>query len=309
MPNAKSKPVRRDAFTDLGGAGGAAQFFGPQNPAGVLDLDNARSIDVDLLHSNPFQPRKTFDDAALAELAADIKEHGVLQPLLVRPHPETAGRYQIVAGERRWRAAILAGLAQVPCIERAATDVEMERLALLENIQRADLDPADEAHAYKRLIERGGLSVRDVAASVHKDHSYVAGRLLLIKYREVEEQVRAGAIGPTVATGIARIADDAERDGLVTRVRRGERVGVEDVKRQRAPEPPQAPSPKVGNIPHLAPKDAPAAPTPPLEGRQPALEEIDRGNVDAVLQYGIDHHWTCQELRDALNDQAPDAAR
>jgi ParB family chromosome partitioning protein len=146
MANVKNKPVRRSAFADLGGAGGAAQFFPGQNPAGVEDLESARSISIDLLEANPYQPRKTFDDAALVELAADIEEHGVLQPLLVRPHPQECGRYQIAAGERRWRAARLAGLAQVPCIERDMDDGAMERLALVENIQRADLDPVDEAH-------------------------------------------------------------------------------------------------------------------------------------------------------------------
>jgi len=125
----------------------------------------------------------------LTELAADIKEHGILQPLLARPHPQERGRYQIAAGERRWRAARIAGLTQVPCIERDMDDDAMERLALVENVQRADLDPVDEAYVYKRLIERLGLSVRDVAASVHKDHSYVVQRLLLIKYSAIEEQV------------------------------------------------------------------------------------------------------------------------
>jgi len=148
VPNAKGKPARRDAFADLGGAGGAAQYFAPQNPVGVEDLAEAKSIAVDLLESNPYQPRTTFDKAALAELAADIKEHGVLQPLLVRPHPQATGRYQIVAGERRFRAATVAGLPEVPCIERAMGDDEMERLALVENVQRADLDPVDEAHAF-----------------------------------------------------------------------------------------------------------------------------------------------------------------
>ena len=239
MPNAKGKPARRDAFADLGGAGGAAQYFAPQNPVGVEDLAEAKSIAVDLLESNPYQPRTTFDGAALAELAADIAAHGVLQPLLVRPHPDASkrGHYQIVAGERRWRAAQQAGKAEVPCIERAMGDEQMERLALVENVQRADLDPIDEAHAYKRLIERLGLSVRDVAASVHKDHSYVAQRLLLIKYPRVEALLRAKTIGPSVAVGIARLADDARRADLITRAEYGERLTGEDVRRARDPNP------------------------------------------------------------------------
>jgi len=236
MPNAKSKPERRDAFADIGGAGGAAQFFAPRNPAGVEDLAEAKLIRVDLLESNPFQPRKTFDPEALKELAADIKAHGVLQPLLVRPHPDTRGRYQIVAGERRWRAAQSAGLTEAPCIERDMDDASMERLSLVENVQRSDLDPLDEARAYKRLIDRLGLSVRDVAASIHKDHSYIVQRLLLIKYPRVEALFRAGAIGLTVAVGIARLPDEAQREDLIARAEQGEHITGDNVRAARPPE-------------------------------------------------------------------------
>ncbi len=277
MANVKNNPVRRNAFADLGGAGGAAQFFAGQNPAGVADLDNARSIAIDQLDANPYQPRTVFDDTALAELAADIKEHGILQPLLVRPHPTEDGRYQIVAGERRWRAATLAGKGEAPCIERPTTDVEMERLALVENVQRADLDPVDEAHAYKRLMERLGLSVRDVAASVHKDHSYVVQRLLLIKDPRVEALTRAGTIGLSVAVGVARITDDTQRERLLDRAEEGERLTVEDVRGARALEQPtSAPDAppaieatmgdhdaSVGKFTHSTPEDAPHVPPVP----------------------------------------------
>jgi len=293
VANTKMTSTRRDALADFGG--GVDQIFGAPLPEGVTDLARARSISIDLLEANPYQPRKTFDEAALVELTDDIEEHGVLQPLLVRPHPQERGRYQIAAGERRWRAARLAGLAQVPCIERDMDDGAMERLALTENIQRADLDPVDEAHAYKRLIDRLGLSMRDVAASVHKDHSYVAGRLLLIKYSDLEEQVRVGAIGPTVATGIARIADDERRDELIGRVKRGEHIGVDDVKGMRSskqatvvPEPPPAAetappatTPKVGNIPHDEPEDALDAPLVPTTGDAAMREPYSAGSVAA----------------------------
>ena len=293
MANVKNKPVRRNAFADLGGAGGAAQFFAGQNPTGVEDLDSARSITIDLLDANPYQPRTTFDEAALAELAADIKEHGVLQPLLVRPYPTEEGRYQIVAGERRWRAARLAGTGEVPCIERPTTDAEMERLALVENVQRADLDPVDEAHAYKRLIDRLGLSQRELAETIHKDHSYVVQRLLLIKDPRVEALTRAGTIGLSVAVGVARITDDTQRERLLDRAEEGERLTVEDVRGARAPEQPtsvpNAPpaieatrgdhDASVGKFTHSTPEDAPDVPpvtAPPAPTVVKTMEPLNR---------------------------------
>jgi len=317
-----AKAPRRNALADDFG-GGVGQIFGasvPVLPAGVEDLDNARTIEVDLLTSNPYQPRTTFDDVALQDLADDIAAHGVLQPLLVRPHPHERGHYQIAAGERRWRAARLAGLTQVPCIERDLDDGAMERLALVENVQRADLDPLDEARAYKRLID-GGLSERQVAASIHKVHSYVAQRLLLIKYPAVEEEVKAGRVGPTVATGIARLTDKTQRDELLGRARRGEGVTVEDLK--AAKEPPVARAGDVGggvaNISHPTheerlvqataeaegervtrlppPRDA------PVEGVTAALGTLDVACVATLLAYGEERGWSCAELARAVRER------
>ncbi len=235
MPNAKGKPARRDAFADLGGAGGAAQYFAPQNPVGVEDLAEAKSIAVDLLESNPYQPRTTFDKEALAELAADIKEHGVLQPLLVRSHPDAKGRYQIVAGERRLRAATVAGLPEVPCIERTLGDDEMERLALVENIQRSNLDPVDEAHAFKRLVAKGASNL-SIAQGIHKHHEYVAQRLRLIEDPRVEKMVRHGLLGATVAQEIVRLKDSTRRDAFLAQAERREEITVQQVRNALAEE-------------------------------------------------------------------------
>jgi len=283
MSDAKPKFAKRGAFDDR--SPNALDAIMPnQRPIGVEDLENARSIKVDLLDTNPYQPRTFHDDdkeaeAALRELAADIAAHGVLQPLLVRPHPMTPGRYQIVAGERRWRAAKQAGMAEVPCIERDMDDAAMERLALVENVQRSDLDPLDEARAYKRLIERLDLSVRAVAESLHKDHSYVAGRLALIKYADIEQQVADGTLGPTVAAGIARIEDEARRDEMVERAKRGERISVGDMKRARAVK-----LPEVGNIPHSATKTPATRP----EGNRGAGKPSLRGDAPPAISAAPD---------------------
>jgi len=272
VANAKTTPIRRDSLADFGS--GVDQIFGAPLPEGVTDLTEARSIAVDLLESNPYQPRKTFPEAALAELAADIKEHGVLQPLLVRPHPKATGRYQIVAGERRWRAAKEASLTEVPCVERTMDDDAMERLALVENVQRTDLDPIDEAHAYTRLLARLGLSQRDLAETIHKDQSYIALRLRLIEDPRIEAMVRAGTMSPTVGQETARIEDPAQRTDVIERAERGERVRVRDVKAVRAPGlsgPPQE-RPSVAAAGDLPPSPPSPAAAPVMNNSSDAAE-------------------------------------
>ncbi len=218
--------------------------------AGVEDLPGAKLIAVSLLDPNPFQPRTTFDQAALEELAASLREHGVLQPLTVR---QAGDRYQIGAGERRWRAAQRADLADVPCVVRTLSDEDMEVLALIENVQRADLDPLDEAHAYRRLMDRFGLSLRAVAGRVAKSHEHVARRLRLIADPAVEAAVRAGAVGPTIAAELARIEDPERRRALLGQAEAGTRLTLKDV---------VAPSLPVTYVTGATNPDVPPAPSP-----------------------------------------------
>lgn len=124
------------------------------------------------------QPRKAFDDASLAELAASITEHGLLQPIAVRPGP--AGGYKIIAGERRWRASRLAGLTEVPVVIKEVTDEQAMELALIENLQREDLDPVEEAMGYRQLMERCGLTQEQAAKKLGKSRSAVANSLRLL---------------------------------------------------------------------------------------------------------------------------------
>jgi ParB family chromosome partitioning protein len=138
-------------------------------------------IDIDLIEPSPAQPRTHFDEARLEELAQSIRSNGIVQPLLVR---RRGSRYQLVAGERRWRAAQLAGLARVPAVVREIPDDKLLELALIENIQRQELNAIEEAHAYKRLIETLGLTQETVAQRVGRDRSFVTNYLRLLRLPE-----------------------------------------------------------------------------------------------------------------------------
>src|SRR5215213_6417040 len=138
-------------------------------------------IDIDLIEPSPAQPRTHFDEARLEELAQSIRSNGIVQPLLVR---QRGARYQLVAGERRWRAAQRAGLQRVPAVVRAIPDDKLLELALIENIQRQELNAIEEAHAYKRLIETLGLTQETVAQRVGRDRSFVTNYLRLLRLPE-----------------------------------------------------------------------------------------------------------------------------
>ncbi len=229
-----------------------SDLFGPQLPAGVEEMDDAVLVPLPLLSPNPFQPRREFDPAALNELASSLSQVGVLQPLLVRGAPGDES-YQIAAGERRWRAAQVAGLDAVPCLVRDLDDEAMEMIALVENIQRDDLSPLDEARAYRRLLDRLKLSMRALSERLGKSHTFVEDRLKLVSDPRIEAALEKGVVGATVAVEIANLEDTATRDALLARVDQGERLKVKDVQATR-PRSPRAPV--ADYLPALAPSDA-----------------------------------------------------
>lgn len=144
--------------------------------------EDMQEIDIDLIEPNNFQPRTIFNEERLQELAQSIKANGIIQPLLVR---RLGGdRYQLIAGERRWRAAQRAGLPRVPCVVRDIPDDKMLELALVENIQRQELNAIEEAHAYKRLIETLGLTQEMVAQRVGRDRTFITNYLRLLRLPE-----------------------------------------------------------------------------------------------------------------------------
>ncbi len=137
-------------------------------------------IPVERVHPNPDQPRRAFDEAALEELAQSIAEKGIIQPLIVRAHPTREGDYEIVAGERRWRAAQRAKLHEVPAIIRSFDDTEVLEVAIIENIQRADLNPVDEAAGYRQLMDKFGHTQEQMSAALGKSRSHIANLLRLL---------------------------------------------------------------------------------------------------------------------------------
>lgn len=144
----------------------------------ILDEGNTVKLRINDIEPNRDQPRKEFDEQALQELADSIAQHGVLQPLLVRPILD--GGYQLVAGERRWRAARMAGLTEVPVVIRSMSDREMMELAMIENLQREDLNPVEEAEGYRQLMETYDLTQEDVAKVVGKSRPTVANAMRLL---------------------------------------------------------------------------------------------------------------------------------
>lgn len=170
---------------------------------------------------NPDQPRRQFDEAAMAELTASVKAHGVLQPILVRPH---AGRHQIIAGERRWRAAQAAGLHEVPVVVRRLDDGQVAEIALIENIQRADLNAIEEARGYQKLIADFGHTQAVLADIVGKSRSHITNLLRLLDLpASVQSLVESGALSMGHARALVgaanaeELAERAVKQGLSVR--------------------------------------------------------------------------------------------
>ena len=172
------------------------------------DMVRTNTLPISEIIPNKEQPRKTFDEDALAELAESIKQHGVLQPLLVRPLP--SGGYQLVAGERRWRASRMAKLREVPVVVKELTDTETMEIAIIENLQREDLNPIEEAEGLQALIDKCGFTQEEVAASVGKSRSAIANSLRLLRLpQEVRDMTREGSISAGHARALLSLDNEA----------------------------------------------------------------------------------------------------
>lgn len=187
------------------GLGGGLENLFRENAAEVRSVQTLRISDIE---QNRSQPRKQFDDESLTELAQSIQAHGMLQPIIVRPMAD--GRYQIVAGERRWRAAKRVGLSEVPVIIRDLSDQEVYELALIENLQRENLNPMEEAAGYHALMQQYDLTQEEIAKVVGRSRSAVANTLRLLNLPLiVQEYLERGAITVGHAKALAALKDEA----------------------------------------------------------------------------------------------------
>lgn len=199
-----------------------------------------RSIPIETVVPNPDQPRRSFSEEALADLANSIREKGIIQPLIVRPAPHEPGNYEIVAGERRWRAAQMARLHEVPVIVRDFDDAEVLEVAIIENIQRADLNAIEEAQGYRQLMDRFGHTQEKLAEALGKSRSHIANMMRLLALPdEVLGIVRGGQLSAGHARALLTAPDPV---GLAHQaVSRG--LSVRDVERlaRKSDDAPKAP--------------------------------------------------------------------
>jgi ParB/RepB/Spo0J family partition protein len=200
-----------------------------QNVLSLLSADDKtivrptaiRNISVDKVDPNPNQPRMAMDKAGLEDLTSSVREHGVLQPILVRPEP--GGRYELIAGERRWRAAVAAGLEAIPALIEEIDDETALEIAVIENLQREDLSPIDEAMIYAKMIHQRGYSIRKLAQKLGKDKGYLENRLRLADAPvEIRELVSLRKDTLSHAYELLKVEDPLKRKRLADMVARGE---------------------------------------------------------------------------------------
>jgi ParB family chromosome partitioning protein len=178
--------------------------------ASVDQVAGVREVPIELIHRNADQPRWVFSEAEVEELAASIREKGVLQPILVRPAPGLPGEWEIVAGERRWRASQKAGLRVMPVLVRELNDIQVLEIAVIENVQRANLNAIEEASAYQQLVSKFGRTQEEVADGVGKSRSHVANTLRLMNLPQpVRQHVLEGRLSAGHARAILTADDPA----------------------------------------------------------------------------------------------------
>ncbi len=234
------------------GRGLAALIGDDYSEEGVVeDIKSMRHLPIELLRRNPHNPRKTFGEAELDELAKSIKEKGLLQPIMVRPLHGESGSYEIVAGERRWRASQRAGIHDVPVLIRELSDSEALEFALIENVQRSDLNALEEALGYRQLMDQFSYTQEKMAEALGKSRSHIANTLRLLKLPEtVQEHVREGSLSAGHARALVAADDpDALAQKIIDfdlNVREAEKIARKETPKPE-PKPASAPA-KSANV-------------------------------------------------------------
>ena len=264
--------------------------------------DGIRAVPLEHLSPGPFQPRQHFDDEALDGLAASIREKGVLEPVLVRPTPGQEDRYQIIAGERRWRAAQRAQMHEIPIIVRGFSDVDALEIALIENLHREDLSALEEAEAYSRLIEEFGHTQERLAQAISKSRSHVANTLRLLGLPDpVKQRIRSGALSAGHARALLTAADPvALAEEVIAKglnVRQTERLAQRG--KPGATGRPRGRPPKKAKDPNTAALERDLA---AMLGLRVEIEERGEGGTLAI------HYDTLEQLDDLLQRLSDGAA-
>lgn len=227
--------------------GGLGRGFDSLFQENSADSNSPVTVRISDIEPNRDQPRKEFDPEALQELSDSIKRHGLLQPLLVRPM--LSGGYQLVAGERRWRASLAAGLEEVPVVIREMTDGEAMELAMIENLQREDLNPIEEAAGYKYLMEKFGLTQAEVAETCGKSRSAVANAVRLLALpNDILELIKIGELTAGHGRTILSITDESLREQAVIMAQQGASVRELERLAKKKPESAKKPKPQTDSF-------------------------------------------------------------
>ena len=285
------------------------------SPDGPTRSVGVRIVPVDKIEANPEQPRLAFNQETLDELAASIREHGVLQPILVRPiGPNT---YQLIAGERRWRASKIAGLETIPALIEEIDDDTALEISIIENLQREDISPLDEAAMYDRMVREHGYSIRKLADKLGKDKGYLENRLRLADAPdEIRQLVSLRKDTLSHAYELLKVQDPKRRRRLADQVARGELTLVKlrdkiEGRRNRAPVVEDSPAEVNGTTPMLLPVEPveDQAPEPAREPRrQRQLSDDSLVNAKAYLADALDELIGVLRTPDAVQ-QIPDVDR
>ena len=311
-PDFRSQAAQRLATERTGYTPALIDLLKPDEPGSIKDV---RRMPIERVYSNPRQPRQHFDEEGLQDLAASIREHGVLQPVLVRPRAD--GHYQIIAGERRWRASKIAGLAQIPVIVEHIDDEAALEIAIIENLQREDISPLEEADMFERMTREYGYSLRKLATKLGKDKGYLENRLRLADAPpEIRELVAVRRDTLSHAYELMKVDDPKKRRRLARQVASGELSLVklrQRIEGRPRPEPAQEPvgvGPEPGSEWVAVPVESDAAPeSPEFTADEPVTIDVASEHLSAAVRELAEALMTDEALVEASSSERQQFAK